>query len=168
MSVVNILKGAELKSLISGTHSDIQFQPAGVDLTMAEVHKYVGDGTVDFDNSKRVLSTTEKLHFDKDGIVHLQRGCYKIVYNETVKIPEDCIALGFPRSSLLRCAATVECAVWDPGYVGRSESMLIVSNPQGLNLHKNARVLQLVFFRIGSAVEKGYSGIYKGENIGKK
>jgi len=32
---------------------------------------------------------------------------------------------------------------------------------------KNARVLQLLFFKMGKEVEEGYSGIYQNENIKK-
>jgi dUTP pyrophosphatase len=56
-------------------------------------------------------------------------------------------------------------AVWDAGYSGRSQSMLVVYNPHGFRLHKNARVMQLVFFHTTRAVDQGYSGKYQNENI---
>jgi dUTP pyrophosphatase len=43
--------------------------------------------------------------------------------------------------------------------------MLVVYNPHGFRLHKNARVMQLVFFHTTRAVDKGYSGKYQNENI---
>jgi dUTP pyrophosphatase len=61
----------------------------------------------------------------------------------------------------------VETAVWDPGYRGRSSSLLVVHNPDGIRLKKDARVAQLIFFRTGE-VEEGYSGIYQDERMEKE
>lgn len=63
-----------------------------------------------------------------------------------MSIPRDAAAIGRARSSLLRCGATLETALWDPGYRGRSQSLLVVYNPAGLKLKKKARLMQLVFY----------------------
>ena len=73
-------------------------------------------------------------------------------------------AIAKPRSSLIRCGATLETAVWDAGYRGRSESMLVVYNTAGFKLKRNARIMQLLFYTLGEEVEKGYSGVYLNEN----
>jgi len=75
------------------------------------------------------------------------------------------MALARPRSSLNRCGVSIHSAVWDAGYTGRSQSMLVVYNTHGFRLHKNARVMQLVFLYTTRSVEKGYSGKYQLENI---
>ena len=152
------------KGLVTETISDIQFQPCGVDLSLREVYSLETEGTVDFDNSERKLSETRRIVFSGDW-AHLKKGAYKIIYNEVVSIPEDCAGLGYPRSSLLRCGAFIHCAVWDPGYKGRSESLLIVSNEKGLKLKKNARLIQLVFIKLDEKAKSLYSGKYKGENL---
>lgn len=149
--------------MVSELLSDGQLQPAGVDLTLKEVHSFQDSGIIDFDNSKRKLSSTKKLEWE-NGKMLLAKGAYKIIYNEYVSIPMGCAAFGFPRSSLLRCGADIHCAVWDPGYHGRSESLLVVSNPHGISLHEKAKVMQLVFLRLESEAHKGYEGNYKGEN----
>ena len=59
----------------------------------------------------------------------------------------------------------METAVWDAGYSGRSESLLVVYNKKGFDLKKDARVLQLLFFRLDEEVKNGYSGIYQNENV---
>jgi dUTP pyrophosphatase len=141
-----------------------QLQPCGVDMTLREAHALSDAGEIDFDNSKRKISKSAPIAFDADGKVRLEQGSYKIVYNEYVRVPLDACAFGFPRSSLLRCGADVRCAVWDPGYEGRSESLLVVHNPHGITLHKNAKVMQLAFVRLESAAHEAYSGKYKGEN----
>jgi len=159
-----VIPGSKSIAFIKGTAGEGQVQPCGVDLTLREVHALADAGEIDFDNSQRRISKSAPLAFDGEGKLHLAQGCYKIIYNEHVEVPLDACAFGFPRSSLLRCGADVRCAVWDPGYHGRSESLLVVSPPHGITLHKNAKVAQLVFVRLESAAHKGYSGQYKGEN----
>ncbi len=155
-------RASELK-LVAEMLSASQAQPAGIDLTLKEVHGLTDAGEIDFDNSRRRISASRKLEFS-EGKLLLPPGCYKIIYNEYVNIPIDCAAFGYPRSSLLRCGADVRCAVWDPGYHGRSESLLVVHNKHGIALHEKAKVMQLVFVRLEASAEKGYDGKYKGEN----
>ena len=118
-----------------------------------------------FENIERKLPETEKIDFDETGWVALEAGAYLVTFNEIVNIPRDVAALARARSSLLRCGATLETALWDPGYRGRSQSLLVVYNPHGLRLKKNARLMQLVFLRLEKDAEKLYDGKYQGENI---
>jgi len=87
-----------------------------------------------------------------------------VTYNEIVHIPGNIMALGRPRSSLLRCGVNIGTAVWDAGYEGRSQSMLVVYNSLGFRLERNARITQLVFFEL-TGETAAYNGIYQGENI---
>jgi len=144
---------------------DIQIQPNGIELTLHRIELHENSGAIAFDNSERKLPRTKNLDFDSEGWLHLPKGSYKIMFNEIVNIPKNIAAIAKPRSSLLRCGATVETAVWDAGYNGRSESLLVVYNENGFKIKKNARVLQLLFFRLGKEVGEGYSGIYQNENI---
>jgi dUTP pyrophosphatase len=142
----------------------IQVQPNGIEMTLQSVHKPKGAGSIAFDNSERQLPDTELLEFDRDGWLHLAPGIYKIIYNEVVNIPHGIAAIARARSSLLRCGVALETAVWDAGYSGRSESLLVVHNPDGFRLKRDARVVQLIFFKLSSSVDEGYSGIYQNEN----
>jgi len=146
---------------------EIQIQPNGIELTLARVEVHEGSGAIAFDNSERKLPTTKNMDFDDEGWIHLPKGSYKIMFNEIVNIPKNIAAIAKPRSSLLRCGATVETAVWDAGYRGRSESLLVVYNENGFKIKKNARVLQLLFFSLGEEVREGYSGVYQNENVHK-
>jgi dUTP pyrophosphatase len=56
-------------------------------------------------------------------------------------------------------------AIWDAGYVGRSECSLVVKNPYGFRVKKNARIVQLMFTRLETEVKDGYSGRYMHENM---
>jgi len=127
-----------------------------------EVHRFISAGCLDFDNRERRISNTEKMPFDDE--IRLAEGAYKIVFNEYVKIPVDAAAFCFPRSSMLRCGASIHCAVWDPGYEGRSEALLVVYNKHGLRLKKNAKIGQLVFVQLSEPAKDVYAGVYKGEN----
>jgi len=151
--------------LISGfLDLDLQLQTNGFDLSLRSVSKLVSFGRLSMDNKNRVISSQITLQFEENGMIHLEHGCYSIVFNEIVNLPKNIMAIGMPRSSLLRCGSTIHTAVWDAGYCGRSESLLVVNNPLGQVLEKDARVLQLVFSFLTSQSE-GYSGIYQGENI---
>jgi len=59
---------------------------------------------------------------------------------------------------------TVGTAVWDAGYEGRSQSLLVVYNPRGFRVQRNARITQLVFMEL-TGDSDGYNGAYQGENI---
>jgi dUTP pyrophosphatase len=142
-----------------------QLQPNGFDLTMAAIQRHSGRGTIGRSNQQRVLPELVELEADRDGFVTLNPGCYHVMYNEVVSLPNDLMALGRPRSSLNRSGVTIHTAVWDAGYSGRSTSMLSVLNPEGFCLQLGARILQLVFFGLARHVETGYKGIYQGENI---
>ncbi len=144
---------------------DGQVQPNGVDLTLQSVSRYDGVGTVAASNSDRVLPDLSTVEFDGDGFVRLEPGPYHIVYNEIVNLPLDLMALGRPRSSLARCGVAIHTAVWDAGYHGRSTSLLVVSNPSGFRVQRNAKVMQLVFFGLSQRASVGYQGRYQGENL---
>jgi dUTP pyrophosphatase len=144
---------------------DGQIQPNGIDLTLREVSRHVGGGAIGVDSSDRVLPELEMLEFDDAGWLTLEPGCYHIVYNEIVDIPETLMALGRPRSSLNRCGVTIHTAVWDAGYKGRSTSMLVVSNPEGFRVQRDSRVMQLIFVGMSEATAEGYRGRYQLENL---
>ena len=142
---------------------DEQVQANGFDLTLREVALPQSAGKITVDNSQRGVSDLSPLVFDGMGSIELVPGTYIITYNEVVHLPKDIMALGRPRSSLLRCGVTVGTAVWDAGYSGRSQSLLVVYNPRGFRVQRNARIIQLVFFTLTGESE-GYSGVYQGEN----
>lgn len=172
-STAFVLSGRNIRKLLRArpplvehmVDSKLQVQENGIELTIREVHKWVGRGSISLHNEERRLGSCAVIPWDQTGWLFLSQGSYKIVYNEIVNVPKNLIAIGRPRSSLLRCGATIASAVWDAGYSGRGEGLLIVSNPDGLRLQKSARVLQLLFFRLAEPVDQGYKGAYQRENI---
>ncbi len=154
----------ELKIIDSYIDLKKQIQPAGFDITLKEVYAFKSPGRIDFTNKERKISDVEPIKFNENNYVFLKKGAYKVIFNEYVRIPKNIAAICLPRSSLLRSGVTLETALWDPGYEGRSEALLIVENEQGVYLKKNARIGQMVFFKLSNEVEEGYKGVYRGEN----
>lgn len=141
-----------------------QVQPNGIDLTLREISMLQSSGKIAVKDKQRLVSDTTPLVFDGLNFIDLMPGAYIITYNEIVHLPKNVMALATPRSSLLRCGVTINTAVWDAGYSGRSQSLMVVYNPQGFRLQRNARIVQLVFFQLTQETE-GYQGAYQGENI---
>ena len=141
-----------------------QLQPNGFDLTVRDIASIQSQGKIGVTNTLRKLSDLTPLSFKGEEFLYLAPGSYVVTYNEIVHLPKKVMALGAPRSSLLRCGVTVHMAVWDAGYSGRSQSLLTVYNPMGFQIQKNSRVAQLVFMELADETE-AYNGAYQGENI---
>lgn len=154
-------------------NEDVQKQSCGVDLTIKKIEKFLNNGIVDFDNSTRKLPELQIVNpknsaiqkgEDKVGGYLLSPGCYLVSFNETLDIPKDRVGIARPRSTMLRCGCTVETAVFDAGYIGKPQCLLVVHNPHGLVLGMNAKVIQIIFMEMNDEVS-GYSGQYLYENI---
>jgi dUTP pyrophosphatase len=170
---LKLLEGGRLRERLSRTpplidgllDPEAQIQMNGVDFTLRELSRFGEEpGAVDFDNSERRTPPTESIAPDASGWWQLAPGPYWIVYNEVVNIPPDVFAFARTRSTILRSGAQIVSALWDSGYSGRSGSLLLVSNPAGMRLKKDARVLQVVFFELDAPAEKTYAGRYQNEN----
>lgn len=142
-----------------------QVQPNGIDLTLKEIALLDSPGSLGTGTEGRALSNTSPLIFDGLDRVDLLPGCYLVTYNEVINLPKNIMALARPRSSLLRCGVSIHNAVWDAGYSGRSQSLMVVYNPQGFRLYRNARIVQMIFFLLSREVAQGYQGRFQGENI---
>ncbi len=138
-----------------------QISPNGVELTLHKIYQFTEAGTVDFSNEERHIPKCKVLSA-REGQYILRPDTYLVTYNETLCIPKNMIAIGRPRSSLLRSGVTIESAVWDAGYEGRSRGLLTIYNPHGFILKTNARLLHLVFFQLLQETQS-YSGTYQGE-----
>ncbi len=170
---MKLLEGAGLRERLSRTpplvegflDREVQIQMNGVDFTLREVSRF-GDepGAVDFDNSERRTASTEPIPPGRLGVVASRSSSLL-----------DRLQRSGQHSSRRLCSrphaldrspvgAQIGTALWDSGYSGRSGSLLTVSNPAGIRIKKDARVLQLVFFELDSPAEKTYAGRYQNEN----
>ena len=168
----NALGGNSIAELILGSPPliesylslDEQLQPNGFDLSLQDVSQLTSGGNMGSEPDQRKLSDAETLEFDQDGWLRLSPGPYLISFNEVVNLPLNLMALGRPRSSLLRSGVSIHTAVWDAGYRGRSQALLVIHNNHGYDLRKAARLMQLVFFHLTQPVDQGYQGRFLGEN----
>ena len=162
-----IIELVEKDGLVQGyIDLDTQVTPNGFDLTVGHVFEFGCQGAIDFSNKERVVPPSVEVFpqkikpEDAFGWWELKKGAYKILTNENVTLPKDLIALAFSRTSLLRAGAFTQHGVWDAGFKGESEFMLVVENPCGIRLKQNARIAQLIFLRMKETV-RGYQGIYQ-------
>lgn len=150
--------------LVEGIDPATQLQPNGIDIRVERVQRLTSPALLGAADAVREPAAREDVQADADGWWDLHAGAYVVTYQEKVNLPPDLIALARPRSTLLRSGVAIHAAVWDAGYSGRGEGLLSVLNPRGYRLQRGARVLQLVFFRLGVPAAEGYRGRYHGEN----
>ena len=170
----SVLSAATIRALCDGDpplltgleDPDLQVQQNGVDLTLDTVWRLEGRSSLGWSNADRELAPRRLVESTPDGWYELDPGAYVIRLREVVTLPLDVMAIGRPRSSLCRCGASIHTAVWDAGYTGRSEALLVVYATDGLRLQRGARVLQLVFIRLDGATSS-YDGMYQRENLGR-
>ncbi|MBN2482711.1 MAG: deoxyuridine 5'-triphosphate nucleotidohydrolase [Candidatus Omnitrophica bacterium] len=149
---------------------DVQLTPNGFDLTAGEIFVWTEGGSLDFSNSERIvpqgqeIAPQKKDPQDRFGWWYLQKGVYKVRTNEKVNMPATLTALAFSRTSLLRMGAFTQNGVWDAGFKGKSEFILVVENEHGISLKENARLIQLIFLPIAETEQ--YNGIY--QNFGDR
>ena len=168
---MGVLSSQQIRALIEGPEPlvtdlvdlDAQLQPNGIDLTLCSIEALVGPGQIGRTNDDRILALSVEVQFDPNGWVDLAPGVYVVRLNEAVRLPADVMALAKPRSSLLRNGVAIHNAVWDAGYVGRSQVQLAVTNPAGFRLARDARIVQMVFMTLESATDSPYAGRYQGE-----
>lgn len=146
--------------IVIGELSEQQVQPNGIDLSLDTAWQLAEAGRLGVSDTDRHHPRREPVAFDAAGWLELQPGSYVVRYAEWVALPRDCAGLTFPRSSLLRMGVHVPTAVWDAGYTGRGEALLVVANPHGSRLQRGARIAQLVVFRLTRRTA-GYTGRYQ-------
>lgn len=135
---------------------------SGIKLTLAEV--YVLGSRGELHRDYRTMPIYNKILPEKDSF-YLNPGSYVIRYSEEVFIPNNCIGLAIPRSSLIRMGVFLATAVWDPGYYGRGVGLLTVHNPHGVSISIGTQVAQLVLIKMCSETTRTYRGVYQGEGL---
>jgi dUTP pyrophosphatase len=163
---VSVYLGKEVAENVEDyVNKEKQVQAAGIELTLKVIRKFEGNGALGFDNAQRHLPRTREIEFDPNGSVWLEQGSYLVDLNETVAIPADKVAFAIPRSSLLRMGASLGTALWDPGYKGKGQVLLIVSNEYGVTLYKDTRLLQLVYMDLNKESAELYQGQYQNAGL---
>lgn len=138
-----------------------QLQPNGFDLTLAEVAAFTEPGVIGATNAQRRLAEAAVMPFGDDGLLHLDPGPYRITFNEVIALPLDVMTIGQTRSSLLRSGVAVHGGIGDAGFRGMYQALLVVYHPGGFTVARNARLLQVTFFRLTQPVTEGYQGRFQ-------
>lgn len=164
-----ILRLIKEKNIVEGyIDLDTQLTPNGFDLTVGNIFEFEAAGAIDFSNKERFIPQVDEILAkkrntkDKFGWWNLKKGAYKVRTNEVINLPLDLIAIAFSRTSLLRMGAFTQHGVWDAGFRGKSEFILVVQNPKGIKIKQNARIVQMIFIGINEA-KIGYQGIYQSQ-----
>ena len=170
---MGVLSRQQIRALLQGPtplvsgHVDLelQLQPNGFDLTLQSVARFEGGGRLGRGQEDRRLASTQEIAFDEAGVVHLSPEAYLITFNEAVRLPDSIMALAKPRSSLLRSGVAIHNAVWDAGYQGRSQALMVVYNAHGFSVARDARLLQMVFMALETPTDAPYAGLFQGEHL---
>ena len=142
----------ELKKQISNiVYEDTQRHNNHIDLTVGEVHRINGAGSLDFGGSEFKPATTEKLKPEKQkpdddyGWWKLQQGPYKIIFNEELKLNEGHSALisAHPHAR--------EAGIISDSYTISEDnsgdfSITVTVSEAGCNIKENARIAELRVF----------------------
>ena len=129
-------------------HRDTQEFEFGVDLTVAEVHRLTGRGSLDFGGSEFSAARAERLEpiqrqpDDEYGWWPLQAGTYRIVYNEGVRLDEDEVGLVQPHPRLM------EAGGHHPSFAvfGEQDTIgtILSVGSEGLDIKENSRISRLL------------------------
>lgn len=139
---------------------DTQLQANGFDLTVREIVMFTDEWEprIDFDNRTRLIPSVMPILF-AGGEYHLEPGTYLFKANEFFKMPSMVVGWGMPRSTLSRCGVMLNSAVLDAGYSGHLVFTINIS--QAMTFTKDARFVQMIFFKLNEAPSQLYDGVYK-------
>lgn len=134
-------------------HLETQGAAVGLDLTVGEVSRLTGPGSLDFGGSELEAAEREPLEpelrdpDDDYGWWDLEPGSYLIRYNESVEPDEGNLAHVLPLERLLRAGASHPAFLVD-GPRKPLETLLSVGSA-GCRLKENCRVSRLVIVEAG-------------------
>lgn len=138
--------------------TDDQIQPNGVDISLDAVYQVADRGAIECND--KTIADREEID-PTDGTYELSPGSYIVTYEEEIAVPAGHIGFILPRSSLLRNGTSLHTAVWDTGYRGRGEGLLVAGAP--IDIERSARIGQFV---LAGADHRGeYDGSYQGERL---
>lgn len=137
------------RSAVDGLlHLDTQKAPVGLDLTVGQIFRVTGPGSLDFGGSEMEAAEREALEprlrneDDDYGWWELAEGSYVVRYNEALEPSDGQLAQILPLVRLLLAGATHPAFVID-GPRRPLETLLVVGDA-GCRLKENCRVSRLI------------------------
>lgn len=123
----------------------------GVDLSCKTFYTIEGAGKVTL--GKTFVPDYKEVELNSEGYFFLTPGTYIVETNEGCQFGPNDTGYVIQRSSLNRCGVTLLACVFDPGFTTQSGNevksftmRVIVENPNGIYIEKNARVGQMIIF----------------------
>ncbi len=167
---MNLLSGKHGATRLKGIVSPkFQVHAYSVDLTVKNVYSVDPIGQVDFGGNeyqaagKIAHATYARRPEDSHRWWELDRGCYAVEFNETLRLAEDEIALLEPSDRLLRAGAS-HATVFLRGHVAPVEMLLLVPTLT-MHIKQNARISRLRVFRFDPS---GASNLAAGKDTAQK
>ena len=149
------MKLLESKEILEQTsniiHEDTQLHEQHIDLTVAEVHQLTEAGTLDFGGSEFTSAGTEPIDPEKRnpnddyGWWDLKIDTYKAVFNETVEVPENAIAVITPHSHAEEAGLIIHTLFISPEDDLDGLNMHFHVPVAGCKIKENARIATLRF-----------------------
>ncbi len=147
---MSFLSSGDLLQHVSNViHEDTQRHQDHIDLTVAEVHKINGAGSLDFGGSEFKPATTEKIIPQKQkpnaeyGWWKLKQGPYKIIFNEQLEFDENTSVLVSPHSHAREAGLISDSFLVNSEESTKKLSMNITVSEAGCNIKENARIATL-------------------------
>ncbi|MEQ8523794.1 dCTP deaminase [Gracilimonas sp.] len=141
--------GNWLDNISNVIYAETQQHEHHFDLTVNEIHKITGAGTLDFGGSEFKPATTEKLNPEKQkadddyGWWKLREGPYKIIFNESLNDLDNKVALISPHPHLREAGVVADTYLITTDKESGIFSINITISEAGCNIKENARVAEL-------------------------
>lgn len=132
-------------------HKDTQVHEQHIDLTVAEVHQLTEAGSLDFGGSEFTPAGTEPIHpekknpDDKYGWWNLKIDTYKALFNESIKVPENSIAVITPHIHAENAGLIINTLFISPEDNPDDLGMYFHVPVAGCKIKENARIVTLRF-----------------------
>lgn len=134
-------------------HEDTQLHDQHLDLTVAEVHQLTGAGSLDFGGSEFTPAASEPIDPEKlnpndsYGWWDLKIDTYQALFNESIEIPEDMIAVITPHIHAEKSGIIINTLYLSAEDNLEDLSMYFHVPVAGCKIKENARIATLRFFR---------------------
>lgn len=134
-------------------HEDTQLHEQHVDLTVAEVHRLTGAGSLDFGGSEFTPAESEPIDPEKlnpndsYGWWDLKIDTYKAVFNESIKVPENTVAIITPHIHAEKSGIIINTLYISAEDDLEDLSMYFHVPVAGCKIKENARIATLRYLR---------------------
>lgn len=132
-------------------HDDTQLHGQHVDLTVAEVHQLTKAGSLDFGGSEFTQAGTKPIDPDRRnpnddyGWWNLKIDTYKAIFNESIEVPENSIAVITPHSHAEQAGLIINTLFISPEDDLNGLGMYFHVPVAGCKIKENARIATLRF-----------------------